>query len=155
MKTFPSLDVLREYRDSGLYTMAALTTELYADIRTPVEVLRILRARGSHCFLFESAEDKERWGRYSFLGFDPGLTISCRDGELKIGEKTSRTAHPKKEIRELMRNYRATLPTTTSSMRSRPCALRKAAEKAFRMWISCSLRNSSPLTTTGRRWCSL
>ena len=58
MKTFPSLDLLREYRDSGLYTMAALTTELYADIRTPVEVLRILRARGSNCFLFESAEDK-------------------------------------------------------------------------------------------------
>ena len=107
MKTFPSLDVLREYRDSGLYTMAALTTELYADVRTPVEVLRILRARGSHCFLFESAEDKERWGRFSFLGLDPGLTVSCRDGELKIGEKTSRTAHPKKEIRELMRSYRA------------------------------------------------
>lgn len=107
MKTFPSLDELREYRDSGLYTMAALTTELYADVRTPVEVLRILRARGSHCFLFESAEDKERWGRFSFLGLDPGLTVSCRDGELKIGEKTSRTAHPKKEIRELMRSYRA------------------------------------------------
>ena len=35
MKTFPSLDELREYRDSGLYTMAALTTELYADVRTP------------------------------------------------------------------------------------------------------------------------
>ena len=132
MKTFPSLDELREYRDSGLYTMAALTTELYADVRTPVEVLRILRARGSHCFLFESAEDKERWGRFSFLGLDPGLPVSCRDGALKIGEKTSRTAHPKK-----------------------PCVLRKAAEKAFRMWISCSLRNSSPLTTTGRRWCSL
>ena len=167
MKTFPSLDVLREYRDSGLYTMAALTTELYADIRTPVEVLRILRARGSHCFLFESAEDNERWGRFSFLGLDPGLTVSCRDGELKIGEKTSRTAHPKKEIRELMRHYRAPriegLPPFTGGLvgyfaydyikYAEPCALRKAAEKAFRMWISCSLRNSSPLTTTGRRWC--
>jgi len=69
MKTFPSLETLKDYRDSGQYTMAALATELYADLRTPVEVLRILRGQGSHCFLFESAEDKERWGRYSFLGY--------------------------------------------------------------------------------------
>ena len=79
MKTFPSLETLKDYRDSGQYTMAALATELYADLRTPVEVLRILRGQGSHCFLFESAEDKERWGRYSFLGYDPGLTIRCLD----------------------------------------------------------------------------
>lgn len=102
MKTFPSLETLKEYRGSGQYTMAALTTELYADLRTPVEVLRSLRGRSSHCFLFESAEDKERWGRYSFLGFDPGLTICCLDGELQIGGEKSHTVHPKREIRALL-----------------------------------------------------
>lgn len=107
MKTFPSLETLKDYRDSGQYTMAALATELYADLRTPVEVLRILRGQGSHCFLFESAEDKERWGRYSFLGYDPGLTIRCLDGEIEIGEEKHRTAHPKKEIRALLDRYRA------------------------------------------------
>ena len=32
MKTFPSLETLKEYRDSGQYRMAALATELYADL---------------------------------------------------------------------------------------------------------------------------
>lgn len=107
MKTFPSLETLKEYRDGGQYTTAALTTELYADLRTPVEVLRSLRGRSSHCFLLESAEDKERWGRYSFLGFDPGLTICCLDGELQIGSEKSHTTHPKREIRALLTKYRA------------------------------------------------
>ena len=61
---------------------------LSADCDTPVSLFA--RLRGNHdCFLFESAEGGEHWGRYSIIGFDPaqiaieeenGLIIQHRDG---------------------------------------------------------------------------
>ena len=61
---------------------------LSADCDTPVSLFS--RLRGNHdCFLFESAEGGEHWGRYSIIGFDPaqiaieeenGLIITHRDG---------------------------------------------------------------------------
>jgi len=62
---------------------------LSADCDTPVSLFS--RLRGNHdCFLFESAEGGEHWGRYSIIGFDPaqiaieeenGLSIEHRDGK--------------------------------------------------------------------------
>jgi anthranilate synthase component I len=64
--------------------------ELLADLETPLSVLAKLgRVDGEaassdgvtpRSFLLESAEHGERWGRYSFVGFDPFLTLSGRDG---------------------------------------------------------------------------
>jgi len=61
---------------------------LSADCDTPVSLFS--RLRGNYdCFLFESAEGGEHWGRYSIIGFDPaqiaierenGLNIQHRDG---------------------------------------------------------------------------
>jgi len=61
---------------------------LSADCDTPVSLFS--RLRGDYdCFLFESAEGGEHWGRYSIIGFDPaavatekadGLHLSYRDG---------------------------------------------------------------------------
>lgn len=58
--------------------------ELYADILTPIEAMRRLRAASNHCFLLESAEADKSWGRYTFLGFNPSLEITCADGAVKI-----------------------------------------------------------------------
>lgn len=65
---------------------------LSADCDTPVSLFS--RLRGEHdCFLFESAEGGEHWGRYSIIGFDPaqiaiekeqGLTIKHRDGTTEV-----------------------------------------------------------------------
>lgn len=53
--------------------------ELLADLETPLSVYARLRGRGP-TFLLESAEHGERWGRYSFVGTDPFLTLRGRDG---------------------------------------------------------------------------
>ena len=57
-----------------------LATEIYSDVRTPIEVLRILKGVSSHVYLLESAEAAEKWGRYTFLGYDPIREITARDG---------------------------------------------------------------------------
>jgi anthranilate synthase component I len=55
--------------------------EVLADLETPLSVYAKLAGDGPS-FLLESAEHGERWGRYSFVGFDPFLVLRGRDGEI-------------------------------------------------------------------------
>lgn len=81
---------------------APVTMEMLSDFRTPIEVLRILKNVSGHCFLLESAADHEKWGRYTFLGYDPTLEISCSDGVMNVGGMTFSTDNPADKIRELL-----------------------------------------------------
>ena len=74
MQIITSLEELRQ-KAVG-YRAVPVAGELFSDVRTPIEVLRILKNVSSHCFLFESVENQEIWGRYTFLGFDPKEEIS-------------------------------------------------------------------------------
>ncbi|WP_052667665.1 anthranilate synthase component I [Nitriliruptor alkaliphilus] len=66
--------------------------EVLADLETPLSVFAKLGGAAAggaadgaippRSFLLESAEHGERWGRYSFIGFDPFLTLLGRDGEV-------------------------------------------------------------------------
>src|ERR671920_193496 len=61
------------------YDVVPLYAEFIGDLETPISaVLRF--AEEDTVFLLESAESAERFGRYSFLGFDPKRTLSYRDG---------------------------------------------------------------------------
>jgi len=84
-----------------------ICAEMYADMVTPVDALRRLKGASRHCFILESAEDSKSRGRYTFLGFDPSMEISCLDGEMRVrpasGEARSfRTGDPSRHIREIL-----------------------------------------------------
>lgn len=110
------LETLRSYAEAGKYRRVPVSRELYADAFTPVEVMRTLRAASRHCYLLESAEDKQRWGRYSFLGYAPTMEITCTDGHVTIAEgaeeedkkrKEFDTDHPGEVLREILRDYKS------------------------------------------------
>lgn len=79
----PSLGHVRDLAAKG-YRRVPVKRELYADSFTTVEVLRALRAQSSHVFMLESAEADQHWGRYSFIGANPTMEISCLDGRLHV-----------------------------------------------------------------------
>jgi len=56
---------------------------LSADCETPLSIFARLRT-AHDCFLFESAEGGERWGRFSIIGFDPAQRAVERDGLLHL-----------------------------------------------------------------------
>ncbi|MGN1422830.1 MAG: anthranilate synthase component I [Oscillospiraceae bacterium] len=95
------------------YSLIPVCREILSDIRTPIEVLRVLKNVSRHCYILESVENQEKWGRYTFLGYNPELEITCLDGTMTIknvatGEtETRETAHPAEYIRELMAKYRS------------------------------------------------
>lgn len=102
----PSFEEVRELAESGDYRCVPLSTEMLADVRTPIEAMRIIRSVSNHCFLLESAESAEKRGRYSFLGLDPALEITCHNGVIAINGETKTCAHPAPRIREILAAYR-------------------------------------------------
>lgn len=82
-----TLQEILTYR--GAYKVVPVADEMYADVRTPMEVFRIVRNISSHCYILESMEDSHNWGRYTFIGYDPQLGISCRDGQVQIRTGTT------------------------------------------------------------------
>jgi len=61
------------------HAVVPVWTEALADLTTPLAVYARVAGDGP-TFLLESAEHGQRWGRYSFVGMDPFLTLIGRDG---------------------------------------------------------------------------
>ena len=106
MKITPSWEELARYRAAG-YKVAPVSCTLLADICTPIQAVRKLKNVSSHCFLLESAEAQEHWGRYTFLGFDPKLSITCSDGEMQVGDLKLKTDHPSAVLRQILAEYKS------------------------------------------------
>lgn len=84
----PNLNEVKEIAKNSEYKRIPISYELFSDIATPIEVLRILKGVSKHCYMLESVEDTKKWGRYSFLGYDPLLEFTCQNGVVKIkGDK--------------------------------------------------------------------
>ena len=105
------------------YKVVPVSREILSDIRTPIEVLRILKGVSRHCYMLESVEHQERWGRYTFLGYDPKLEIACMNGKMTIRNGSTHTKtvkHPGEEIKELLKEYTSPkvpgLPTFTGGL---------------------------------------
>lgn len=104
----PSMEEARGY--CGDYQSIPISLELFSDIKTPIEVLKILKATGKMCYLLESVEGGEKWGRYSFLGFDPTLTVSCLDGEVVVKNgkiKDILADDPRTVLREILAQWKS------------------------------------------------
>lgn len=103
----PSLNDLQEIRKQGIYRTAPVSMEILSDIKTPIEVLKILKNVSDHCYLLESVADNEKWGRYTFLGYDPSLEITCLNGQMKIGSLTFETKDPGSYIRQVIADHKS------------------------------------------------
>lgn len=110
MNISPALQQMKEITEKGIYGRIPVSTELLADDITPIEMLRILKQEDGHVFLLESAGDEERWGRYTFLGFQPSMEIVCHNGELrcrsKAGEEIIQKS-PTEYIRNILKENRS------------------------------------------------
>ena len=107
MKFSPGLDEVREIADTGNYKVLPVSCEILSDICTPIEAIRILKNVSAHCYMLESVAEKEKWGRYTFLGYDPKLEITCIDGELKAGNIKLKTDDPSVFIRQILADYKS------------------------------------------------
>lgn len=123
MQILPKLDEARAYAQSGAYKVIPVSTEIYSDVKTPMEVLRVLKKVSTHCYMLESIEDNQNWGRYTFLGYDPKLELTIKDGVLTskgVVTVKTKTDAPGKYIRDILNEYKSPrikeLPTFTGGL---------------------------------------
>ena len=106
----PALEEARQLASTGQYTVIPVSCELYSDSVTAIQALRRLKATSAHCYMLESVENQEKFGRYTFLGYDPSLVLTCTGGRavLKAGEQVIREGHdPSQMIRDLLADYKS------------------------------------------------
>lgn len=82
MTVTPTIEQIHSlYRD---YPVVPICREVYADTATPITLLRRISENSRHFYLLESVEGGETWGRYSFLGYDPCMHVTCKDSVVTV-----------------------------------------------------------------------
>ncbi len=84
--------------------------EIVADCETPVSAFLKIRD-GAYPYLLESVEGGEKWGRYSFLGANPSITIKGEGARVTVwrkgaGEEVITSQQPLLVLRKLLAEYK-------------------------------------------------
>ena len=109
---YPTLNEIEKIKENKEYTLAPVSMEILSDFITPIEAIRILKKASTHAYMLESAKANESWGRYTFLGFDPTLSISCNDGKINVDGEEFECSDPTGYLRDLLKKYKS--PRLTS-----------------------------------------
>lgn len=108
-RMYPDCDEILKLAND--YDIIPVCREIYADVITPITLLRKLSGISSRYYLLESIEGGEKWGRYSFLGYNPVMRVSCKESVVTIekGDEvtTKQTDKPLDVLREIMKDYKA------------------------------------------------
>lgn len=107
MKISPVLNEVESIAATGNYQVVPVSLEILSDFTTSIETMKILKNVSTHCYMLESAQANETWGRYTFLGFDPKLEITCVNGEMKIGKLKVKTERPSDYLRQILAEYKS------------------------------------------------
>lgn len=107
MKILPTLADVKQIASAAKYNVLPVSCEIFSDFTTPIEIMKILKNVSAHCYMLESAQANETWGRYTFLGFDPKMEITCRNGEMKIGNMPVNADNPSDYVRRILAEYKS------------------------------------------------
>lgn len=112
----PTFETVKNMAES--YNTVPVSKEFYADVITPITLLRRIAGISKRFFLLESVEGGEKWGRYSFLGYDPIMRVTCKNRIVTIEEdgKTEKinTEKPLDILRKILAKYNA--PKTSDNV---------------------------------------
>ena len=107
MKISPDFNHVKKIAAIGKYNVLPVSCEILSDFTTPIETMKILKNISTHCYMLESAQANETWGRYTFLGFEPKMEITCQGGEMKIGNLKVKTDAPSSYLRQILADYKS------------------------------------------------
>ena len=108
------------------YDIVPIYTEMLSDVTTPIMVLKKLKKKSKNCYILESVEngveEEKHFGRYTFLGYEPTMELTCQNGKITIKERQDQNeqgnfhmvvkeektdVHPGDCVREILKKYRS------------------------------------------------
>ncbi|MFT3952560.1 MAG: anthranilate synthase component I [Oscillospiraceae bacterium] len=100
-----AMGLLADYRSVPVFR------ELLIDSFTPVQMFNALHEAYAKCFILESVDNKDQWGRYSFVGVNPKAEITLKNGKARIVTAAGAAEHTVKNpitfLGELIERYRS------------------------------------------------
>ncbi len=104
---YPELESVKELARN--YNIIPVSCEIYADMETPISIFRRFE-KSDFCFLLESVEGGEKWGRFSFIGRNPFLTLKGGGRRTELTYRSGRRevidSNPFEAMKELMSKYK-------------------------------------------------
>ena len=104
---YPDLEHVKELAEK--YNIIPVSLEVYADLETPISIFKRLE-QSRFCFLLESVEGGEKWGRYSFIGKNPFLIVKGSEKQTELQFRHGKTKviadNPIRVMKEQMSQYR-------------------------------------------------
>lgn len=93
------------------YDLVPVFFEVLGDMYTPIQIFHKLQATQENCFILESVDQKNQWGRYSFIGINPKCEIKITKGQAIIKsaseQETVGIANIKEFLKTQMQKYQA------------------------------------------------
>ena len=82
---YPKIDKVNELLKD--YKTVPVFYELLMDSYTPIQLFNCLHEAYDDCFILESVDNKNQWGRYSYIGIDPKAEYVLKDHIITVREK--------------------------------------------------------------------
>ena len=102
---YPTLNKVEELLKE--YQMVPVYYEELADYMTPIRMFQALRKEGTPCFMLESVENKDQWGRYSFIGINPKSEIKISGKELEVDGVKQEEEFKMSYLSDLIEKYKS------------------------------------------------
>lgn len=106
---YPSLEEVKRLHAD--YDIVPVFYEILSDTYTPIQMLSALEKQQENCFILESVDNSQQWGRYSFIGICPKMEICLKDGRASVTENGARTTAPVQDpiafLSQILRAHRS------------------------------------------------
>ncbi|THB71800.1 MAG: anthranilate synthase component I [Desulfobulbaceae bacterium] len=83
-------------RRQGKNRLIPVSVDVIADLDTPLTLFSKIYQDNEQVFLFESMEGGEKWGRYSFIGFNPLAVFESKGNDIWIRNTQASTTSTEK-----------------------------------------------------------
>jgi len=112
MNYHPDYQTFKDLQEDS--SLVPIYRTIISDLDTPLTLFAKICTSKQHCFLFESMEGGEKWGRYSFIGFDPLLTFESTDREIAVrsystalDDQKQTDVNPLDSLKAILSNFNA------------------------------------------------
>lgn len=85
---FPDIKTVKDLLKT--YKTVPVFYELLVDEYTPIQLFNCLHESYKNCFILESVDNKDQWGRYSYVGIDPKAEIRLIDHKATVKYKNGK-----------------------------------------------------------------
>lgn len=106
---YPSIEEAKKKYSE--YDVFPIVREILSDSFTPIHIFKALKRNEENAFIFESVNNGNQWGRYSFIGINPKIEVKINKGTVNITENGTTTeekiSNPVNFLQNILNNYKS------------------------------------------------